>query len=283
MEADQARQAALEQQRRDVSAVRAALGFQSPWARGFDDLSHEWRRVLAELVGTFFLVVVAAGGGTVAAFSGGQIGRTAAVVAPGLMVMAVILAIGAVSGAHLNPVVSVAFSLRGEFPWKRVPAYVASQVAGAVLACLFLWAMFGRVGHLGATLPGPHVNDVHAMVIEAVLTFGLVTTILGTASGAQNVGPLSALAVAGYIALAGLWSSPVSGASMNPVRSLGPDVALGNFSHFWVYLVGPTLGMLLAVAIAYALRGRGRDATASRAAQGTLDPIGAANTEGGPP
>jgi aquaporin Z len=283
VEADQARQAALEQQRRDVSAVRAALGFQSPWARGFDDLSHEWRRVLAELVGTFFLVVVAAGGGTVAAFSGGQIGRTAAVVAPGLMVMAVILAIGAVSGAHLNPVVSVAFSLRGEFPWKRVPAYVASQVAGAVLACLFLWAMFGRVGHLGATLPGPHVNDVHAMVIEAVLTFGLVTTILGTASGAQNVGPLSALAVAGYIALAGLWSSPVSGASMNPVRSLGPDVALGNFSHFWVYLVGPTLGMLLAVAIAYALRGRGRDATASRAAQGTLDPIGAANTEGGPP
>src|SRR5271166_1901709 len=153
MQADKPQQAALEQQRRDVTAVRAALGFQPPWARSFDDLSHEWRRVLAEFVGTFLLVTVAAGGGVVAAFSGGQISRTAAVVAPALMVMAIILAIGAVSGAHLNPVVSVAFSLRGEFPWKRIPAYVVSQAAGAIVACLFLWAMFGKVGHLGATLP----------------------------------------------------------------------------------------------------------------------------------
>jgi len=264
------RQIAVLQRRRDVWAMRALLGFEPPWRHDFDDPSHEWRRLFAEVAGTFFLVLVGAGGGVVAAYSGGQIGRTAAVVAPALMVMAIILSLGAVSGAHLNPVVSVAFSLRGEFPWKRVPGYVLAQLAGAVLACLFLWGMFGKVGHLGATLPGPRVNDLHAMVMEAVLTFGLVGTILGTASGAQNVGPLSAVGVAGYVALAGLWSSPVSGASMNPARTFGPDAVLGNFSHFWAYLVGPTIGMLVAVGVAYVLRGPGRDPTAARAAQGTL-------------
>ena len=250
--------------------ARAVFGQAPPWVRDFYNESYEWRRLVAELAGTFFLVLVAAGGGVVAVLSHGAVGRDAQVVAPALMVMGVILATGAVSGAHLNPVVTVAFALRQEFPWRRIPAYIVAQVAGAVLACLFLWAMFGRTGQMGATLPGTDVNDVHAMFMEAVLTFGLVTVILGTASGAQNVGPLSALAVAGYIALAGLWSSPVSGASMNPVRSLGPDVVLWHFSHYWVYLAGPFMGMLFAVGLAFVLRGRGGDPTAMRAAQGTL-------------
>jgi aquaporin Z len=252
------------------SLARAAFGSGLPWVKDFADTSYEWRRLTAELVGTFLLVLVAAGGGAVAALHGADVGRAAQVVAPALMVMAVILSMGAVSGAHLNPVVSVAFSLRGEFPWRRVPLYVCAQAAGAVLACLFLWAMFGRIGHLGATLPGPHMNDVKAMAIEALLTLGLVTTILGTASGAQNVGTLSALAVAGYIALAGLWSSPISGASMNPARSFGPALVSGDFSHFWVYLAGPAIGMLVAVGGAILLRGAGHDPTAARAAQGTL-------------
>jgi aquaporin Z len=251
--------------------VPAAIARQPAWMRDFSNLSYEWRRVFAEVVGTFFLVLVAAGAVVVNALHIGAIGRSAEVVAPGLMVMAVILAIGAVSGAHLNPAVTVAFALREEFPWRRVPLYVVAQVAGALLACLFLRAMWGTVGGLGATVPGPHVTDLHAMWLEAVLTCGLVTTILGTASGAQNVGSLSALAVAGYIALAGLWSSPISGASMNPVRSLGPEVVSGNYTHYWVYLAGPTIGMLVAVGLAYVLRGRGGDPTAVRAAQGTLD------------
>lgn len=260
---------------REVSAAlgRTNFGTASPWIRDFSDLSFEWRRLSAEVGGTFLLVMVAAGGGVVASIHGMTVGRDAQVVAPALMVMAVILATGAVSGAHLNPVVSVAFSMRGEFPWRRVPLYVCAQVAGAILACLFLWAMFGKIGHLGATEPGPHVTDVHAMWMEAALTFGLVTTILGTASGAQNVGPLSALAVGGYIALAGLWSSPVSGASMNPVRSLGPDVVTGDFAHYWVYVAGPAIGMLVAVGFAFVLRGRGGDTTAARAAQGGLGTI----------
>ncbi len=257
---------------REVSPalVRALFGFAPPWVRDFTDLAYEWRRVVAEVVGTFLLVLVAAGAGVVAATGNGPVGRGAAVVAPGLLVMAVILATGAVSGAHLNPVVTVAFALRREFPWLRVPAYLVAQVGGGVLACLLLWAMFGRVGDLGATVPGPHATAAQAAGMEALLTFGLVTTILGTASGAQNVGPLSALAVGGYIALAGLWASPISGASMNPARSLAPDLMLGRFDAYWVYLVGPLLGMLAAVGLAYVLRGRGGDFVAARAAQGTL-------------
>lgn len=260
---------------REVSPqlARAMFGEGPSWIRDFTNLSYEWRRLVAELVGTFLLVLVGAGGGVVGALSGGAVGRTEQVVAPALMVMALILATGAVSGAHLNPVVTVAFALRREFPWSRIPGYVLAQVAGGLLACLFLWALFGRAGHLGATLPGAHTGDVRAMVVEAVLTFGLLTTILGTASGAQNVGPLSAIAVAGYIALAGLWSSPLSGASMNPVRSLAPDVVLWNFDHYWVYLAGPVVGMLAAVGLAYVLRGRGADLAAARAAQGSLGTI----------
>jgi aquaporin Z len=164
-----------------------------------------------------------------------------------------------------------------------VPGYVAAQIVGSVLACLLLWALVGRVGMLGATEPGPGIGDLQAMVMEAALTLGLLSTILGTASGAQNVGPLSALAVGGYIALAGLWSSPISGASMNPVRSLGPDLVMGDFSHYWVYVLGPLLGALLAVLCAYVLRGPGGDPTAARAAQGNLDEAPAAAASPAPP
>ncbi|MEI6452802.1 MAG: aquaporin, partial [Actinomycetes bacterium] len=177
----------------------------------FDDPSQEWRRLFSELLGTFLLVLVGAGGAVVGAQSDGAIGRAAAVTAPGLMVMAIILFMGAVSGAHLNPAVSIAFAVRGDFPWRRVPGYIIVQLLGATLACLFLWAVLGKLGMLGATEPGPGISSTQAMLMELVLTLGLVSTILGTASGAQNVGVLGAVGVGGYIILAGLWSSPISG------------------------------------------------------------------------
>ncbi|HVC38476.1 MAG TPA: aquaporin [Candidatus Dormibacteraeota bacterium] len=239
------------------------------WLREFHDPSHEWRRLFSELFGTFLLVVVAAGAVVVNALSHGGVGRGAEVVAPGLMVMAIILFMGRVSGAHLNPAVSIAFALRRDFPWRRVPGYVVAQLVGACLACLFLLAVLGHGGALGATEPGPGMSGWQATLVEALLTLGLVSTILGTASGAQNVGGLSALAVGGYIALAGLWASPLSGASMNPARSFGPDFAIHNFASFDVYLVGPLLGALLAVGAAYVLRGPGgNDPSAELAAQG---------------
>lgn len=238
--------------------------------KDFENPELEWRRLFGEIFGTFFLVVVAAGADVVNAVSLGEVGRVSAVVAPGVMVMAIILFMGAVSGAHLNPAVTIGFAMRGDFPWKRVPGYIGAQLLGATMACVFLLLMFGKVGMLGATEPGPGFSDLQAMMIELVLTLGLVSTILGTASKSQNVGPLSALAVGGYIALAGLWSSPIGGASMNPARSFGPDLVLLNFSHYWVYVVGPIAGAFLAVVVAYALRGPGGDEPAIQAAQGRL-------------
>src|SRR5713101_7726373 len=135
--------------------------------KDFDDPRLEWRRLFSELLGTFMLVLVAAGGGLLHAK--GQISLPAAVVAPGLMVLAIILFMGAISGAHLNPVVSLAFALRGDFPWKRLPGYIIVQLFGATFACLFLLAVFGNVEHLGATLPGPGYADWQAFLMEVVL------------------------------------------------------------------------------------------------------------------
>jgi aquaporin Z len=236
----------------------------------FDDPKLEYRRLFSELLGTFMLVLVAAGGGILHAK--GQISLTAAVVAPGLMVLAIILFMGAVSGAHLNPGVSLAFAVRGDFPWKRVPGYIIMQLLGATLACLFLLAVFGNVEHLGATLPGPGYQDWQALLMEIALTAVLLSVILGTASAAQNVGTIGALGVGGYIALAGLWSAPVSGTSMNPARSFGPALVSGDWTAYWVYIVGPLAGAGIAVACAWILRGRGGDPISRAAGSGVLTP-----------
>ena len=239
------------------------------WAEHFREPGREWRRLFSELFGTFLLVLAGAGPSVVAAATHRDLGRGAEVTAPALTVLAVILFMGRVSGAHLNPVVTLAFALRRDFPWRRVPGYFAAELGGAVLACVFLRVTFSDIGHLGATLPGAGISDIQAAAIEAVLTLGLVSTILGTASGAQNVGAMSAVGVGAYIALAGLWSSPVSGASMNPARSFGPDLVRGDFSHFAVYVIGPVIGCLLACVAAWILRGPpGSDRQAQEAAQG---------------
>ncbi|MGH3247207.1 MAG: MIP/aquaporin family protein [Trebonia sp.] len=250
-----------------------SFGWPNSVTRQFDfwDDRYEGRRLFAEALGTFFLVLVAAGGGMVnARFGGDAVPAAARVVAPALMVMATILFMGTVSGAHLNPAVSVAFALRGNFPWRRVPAYIAAQFVGAVLAVLLLWALIGKHGGAGLTLPGPGISAWGAFAWEIVLTAGLVSVILGTASGAQQVGPFAAIGVAGYIALAGLWGAPVSGASMNPARSLGPALVLGNWTAWWAYLAGPLAGAVIAVGFAWVLRGPGGGAHGTEAAQGTL-------------
>jgi aquaporin Z len=234
----------------------------------FEDPRFEWRRLFSELLGTFMLVLVAAGGGIL--HGQGQITLASAVVAPGLMVTAIILFMGAVSGAHLNPIVSLAFALRGDFPWRRVPGYIVVQLVGAALACLFLEGVFGNIQHLGATLPGAGYADWQALLMEVVLSASLVSVILGTASAAQNVGRVAALAVGGYVALAGLWSAPVSGTSMNPARSFGPALVSGDFNGYWVYVLGPLAGALIAVGCAFVLRGPGGHPISYAAGSGTL-------------
>jgi len=236
----------------------------------FKDPKQEWRRLFSELMGTFFLVLVAAGGGMMGAAFPDTISRTAAVVAPGLMVFAIILFMGKVSGAHLNPAVSIAFSLRGDFPWRRVPGYIIVQLAGAALAAWFLQSVIHVSATFGSNYPAANYSSFDAFLMEAVLTLGLVSVILGTASGAQNIGILGALGVGAYIALAGLWGSPISGASMNPARTFGPDLVGANFTDYWVYVAGPLTGALLAVGAAFVLRGSGGGQAGSAAAQGAL-------------
>ncbi len=224
-------------------------------APDFLDPALEWRRLFAETWGTFLLVLVAAGGEVVAARSAGTLGAADVAVAPGLMVMAIIYFMGAVSGAHLNPAVTLAFAVRRNFPWRRVPGYMLAQVTGGLGAALFLRALFGAAAALGATVPGRGVSAGGALAMEIVLTAGLVNTILGTASGARNIGTNGAIAVGGYIALAGLWAGPVSGASMNPVRSLAPDLLRGDLHTTWIYVVGPTVGALIGVFFEWILKG----------------------------
>ena len=231
----------------------------------------EGRRLFSELLGTFFLVLVAAGAGMMGQAFPGTISRTAAVVAPGLMVIAIILFMGKVSGAHLNPAVSVGFALRGDFPWRRVPGYIVTQLVGATLAALFLQSVIHVSATFGSNYVAAGYSATDAFLMEAVLTLGLFSVVLGTASGAQNVGAISALGVGGYIALAGLWGSPISGASMNPARTFGPDLVGGDFSNYLVYVAGPLVGAIVAVGVAFVLRGHGGGRSGSEAAQGTMD------------
>ncbi len=244
-----------------AQSAKAAVEFSQP--------AFERRRIFSEAWGTFLLVVVAAGADVVAAQSG-AITLSMRVVAPGLMVMAIIYFMGAVGGAHLNPAVTLAFAVRRNFPWNRVPRYIVAQFVGGIAAVALLRAMFGPIGLLGATVPGRGIGTFEALTMEILLTAGLVNVILGTASGARNVGSNGALAIGGYIALAGLWAAPVTGASMNPVRSFAPDLVRGDLSTTWIYFAGPLIGAMIAVGFEWILKGS-PTAAGNLAAQGGTD------------
>jgi aquaporin Z len=225
------------------------------------------RRLAAELFGTFALVFVAVGADAMATLVPGQISPAARAVAPGLMVAALIYAIGDVSGAHLNPVVTLAFAMKRLFPVARVPPYWLSQLAGALLAAAVVGILFGA--GLEAGVSTPHVAEPVALAIEAILTTLLVLVILGTAERARIIGPNAALAVAATIILAGLIALPVEGSSMNPARSLAPAIVTGRLDAAWIYLLGPVLGSALAVTIDTLLHGPARpDPPTVEAAQG---------------
>ncbi len=223
-----------------------------------DTLRHRplWIRLIIEFIGTFFLVCVAAGSGVINHYAGGgPISRTAAVIAPGALVMAMIYALGPLSGLHINPAVTLAFTGRGVFKVAWVLPYLLVQFAGAICAALFLQAMFGHVesgGNYPIAKPG---GEWRSLVMETLLTAILVTVILHTATGYRSIGHNAALAVGSTVALLGLFASPISGASMNPARTLGPDIVSLDFTGWWVYVVGPVAGALIAVLLIALVRG----------------------------
>jgi aquaporin NIP len=207
------------------------------------------RSLGAEAIGTFALVFVGCGAIMVDAETDalGQIGIS---VAFGLVIMAMVYAVGHVSGAHLNPAVTFAFALTRHFPWRLVAGYWVAQVVGAVCAALLLRASLGDDADLGATSPSG--SDGQSFVFELVLTSLLLFVIMAVATDTRAVGEAAALAIGGTIALASLVGGPVSGASLNPARSLGPAVVSGELGSLWIYLTAPLLGAAIG-AYAYQL------------------------------
>lgn len=228
----------------------------------------EGRRLIAEFWGTLLLTLVATAGAALHKIEPNEVSAAAAVVAPGAMVLTVIYFMGSVSGAHINPAVTFAFALRRNFPWRRVPGYIAAQLLGGLAGGAFLYLILGTQGRLGTSSPANGLSDIKALGVEVLLTTALANTILGTASEEGFLGPNAAIPVGAYIALAGLWAGPLTGASMNPARSIGPDLIWGHLSTTWIYVAGPLFGAALGVGLEWALKGKPSSA-GTRAAQGS--------------
>ncbi|MEO6053105.1 MAG: MIP family channel protein [Chthoniobacterales bacterium] len=204
-----------------------------------------YRLCLAELIGTFALVFAGTGAIIVNEISGGAVTHVGIGLVFGLIVMAMIYSVGDVSGAHLNPAVTIAFAVSRRFPFGRVLPYLISQCAGAILASLVLKALFPTNNLLGSTLPaGPAMQS---FILEAILTFLLMFVILHVATGAKEKGIMAGVAIGATVGLEALFAGPICGASMNPARSLAPALVSGNLHDLWIYLAAPVLGAIFAV------------------------------------
>lgn len=211
------------------------------------------RTYLAEAVGTFCLVFAGTGAIVVNDASLGAIGHPGIALTFGLVVLAMIYALGDVSGAHINPAVSIAFAVSGRFPFRELLPYVIAQMVGAFAASGLLRIMFPQAAALGATLPAGTWQQ--SFLFETVLTFMLMFVILNVSAGAKEKGITAGIAIASVVALEAMFAGPVCGASMNPARSAAPAVVGGQLQHLWVYLVAPTLGALLALPVYLGIHG----------------------------
>jgi aquaporin Z len=211
-------------------------------------------KLIAESLGTFCLVFAGTGAIVVNEVTGGAVTHVGVALTFGLVVMVMIHALGAVSGAHMNPAVSVGLAMAGRFQWRSIPGYVLAQVAGALAASWLLSVLFPGSVALGATLPAG--SDWQAFVLEVVLAFMLMLVILSvTSTGSRVRADIAAMAVGGVVGLEAMFAGPISGASMNPARSLGPAVVSGHFESLWVYMAAPLVGVGLAVLAWAAMRG----------------------------
>lgn len=210
-------------------------------------------KLAAEFVGAFGLVFAGTGAVVIDTASDGTIGHVGISLTFGLIIMVMIYATGHISGAHFNPAVTLAFAVGRHFPWQLVPQYWAAQILGGVTASLILRGLFGDVAHLGSTLPRGSARQ--SFLLELVLTFLLMFVITSVATDVRAVGQAAAIAIGGTIGLEALFAGPISGASMNPARSLAPAIVSGTWSHQWLYVAGPALGAVAGVLIYQFVRG----------------------------
>ena len=255
------------------AALIASVGGQRGWA-DWANPQHRLRRLLAEFLGMAGLTFVLSGGAAILARYGGhplEPWQTVLVLSlvSALWLAAAVYFLGDIS-AHFNPAMTLAFALRRDMGWVMAGAYWIVQFAAAVGGSLLARAFFGPAGNLAATMPKPG-QSWQAVCFEAILTFGLVLMVLNLANGPKLNGPFVPLAVGAYILAWGSMGGPYDGASMNPARSFGPDLAIGDLSTWWVYLVGPVAGAVIAVGVAYVLRGPAKAREAGAAVGTPLD------------
>lgn len=212
-------------------------------------------KLLSECIGTFALVFAGTGAIVINDASGGAITHPGIALTFGLIILAMIYTFGDVSGAHFNPAVTMAFAAARRFAWREVPAYVGAQILGALMASVLMRLLFPADPLLGATMPAG--SPMQSFVLEVVLTFLLMLVILSVSTGAKEKGITAGIAIGAVIGLEAMFAGPISGASMNPARSIGPAVVSGQLAYLWVYLVAPFLGALLAAPMCALIRGAG--------------------------
>lgn len=203
------------------------------------------KNYVAEFIGTFAMIFCGTGAMTINEITGGDVTHVGIGITWGLIVMAMIYAFGEISGAHFNPAVSIAFAYAKKFSWKEVPKYIFFQVAGAFAASLLLMWLFPKSELLGATIPA--VDVWRAFVLELILTFFLMVVIINVSTGSKEVGMMAGIAIGSVVLLEALFAGPITNASMNPARSLAPNIVSGNIKELWLYILAPIIGALLAV------------------------------------
>jgi len=206
-----------------------------------------FRNYAAEMIGTFALVFCGTGSIIIDQQSGGGVTHVGIAITFGLIILSMIYSLGNISGAHFNPAVSIAFAISGRFPASRLPGYIISQLTGAILASFTLKYLFITSQFLGATIPAG--TDAQSFILELILTFFLMLVIISVAQGGKEQGMFAGLAIGAVIGLEAMFAGPVSGASMNPARSIAPAIVSGHLEHLWVYIVAPIAGAVLAVPV----------------------------------
>ena len=205
------------------------------------------RKSVSEIIGTFALVFCGTGAIVVDKASGGAVTHVGVAITFGLIVMAMIYGLGDISGAHLNPAVSIAFALAGRLPVRWLGVYILSEITGAFLASFVLRLLFPADEFLGATLPAGSAGQ--SFVLELLLTFFLMLVIIHVATGPKEQGLFAGIAIGSVVLLEAMFAGPICGASMNPARSLAPAIVSGHIEHLWVYLAAPVIGAALAIPI----------------------------------
>ena len=203
------------------------------------------KRFISEIIGTFALVFCGTGAMVINDFTGGTVTHVGVAITFGLIVMGMIYAFGDISGAHMNPAVTIGFAYAKKFPWKEVPAYVLAQLIGAFLASGILLYLFPESQTLGATVPG--LSALKVFIFEIILSFFLMVVIINVSTGSKEIGVVAGIAIGSAVLLEAMFAGPITGASMNPARSIAPAVVSGNIADLWIYILAPIVGCVLAV------------------------------------